>query len=180
MKRNYQACLLGMGSCQVGSLTPTEKQAVRVAAMKRNYQACLLGIGSCQMASLTPAEKEAMREAVAKRNYQACLLGIGSCQAANLTPAERQAVKEAAAQRAQARALAPPAAGGWYKGYPCTVDCSGHEAGYDWAEANDIDDESDCTGNSQSFIEGCMAYVEENAENGDDSGDVDGENEDDD
>ena len=46
--------------------------------------------------------------------------------------------------------------------YVCTVDCSGHQAGYDWAENNSIDDEDDCTGNSQSFIEGCKQYVEEN------------------
>ena len=51
-----------------------------------------------------------------------------------------------------------------FGGYECTVDCSGHEAGYAWAERNSIDDEDDCGGNSQSFIEGCQAYVEENAE----------------
>ena len=46
-------------------------------------------------------------------------------------------------------------------GYPCTVDCSGHEAGYDWAEKKDIDSTFDCNGNSNSFNEGCEAYVEE-------------------
>jgi hypothetical protein len=49
-----------------------------------------------------------------------------------------------------------------FYGYDCTEDCSGHEAGYSWAEDNDIDDTYDCDGNSQSFIEGCEAYVEEN------------------
>jgi hypothetical protein len=44
----------------------------------------------------------------------------------------------------------------------CTQDCSGHEAGYKWAEENDISDEDDCTGNSESFIEGCKAYVADN------------------
>lgn len=48
-----------------------------------------------------------------------------------------------------------------FRGYPCTVDCSGHAAGYNWAQRKDIDDEDDCTGRSQSFIEGCLAYVEE-------------------
>lgn len=48
--------------------------------------------------------------------------------------------------------------------YPCTVDCSGHEAGYQWAEENSIDDPSDCGGNSNSFIEGCEAYAEEQSE----------------
>lgn len=51
-----------------------------------------------------------------------------------------------------------------FMGYPCTVDCSGHEAGYQWAEDNGIDDPSDCGGNSNSFIEGCEAYAEEQSE----------------
>jgi hypothetical protein len=49
-----------------------------------------------------------------------------------------------------------------FNGYDCTEDCSGHEAGYDWAEENDISDEYDCDGNSSSFNEGCASYVEEN------------------
>ena len=48
-----------------------------------------------------------------------------------------------------------------YMGYPCTVDCSGHEAGYQWAEEKGIDDPDDCGGNSNSFIEGCIAYAEQ-------------------
>lgn len=46
--------------------------------------------------------------------------------------------------------------------YECTSDCSWHEAWYDWAERKWIDDIDDCSGNSQSFIEWCVAYVEEN------------------
>lgn len=49
-----------------------------------------------------------------------------------------------------------------FHGYDCTEDCSGHEAGYEWAEENDIDDTYDCDGNSNSFVEGCEAYVDEN------------------
>jgi hypothetical protein len=48
-----------------------------------------------------------------------------------------------------------------FHGYACTQDCSGHEAGYQWAEDHDIDDPDDCGGNSESFIEGCKAYAEE-------------------
>ena len=51
---------------------------------------------------------------------------------------------------------------GSYAGYGCTVDCSGHEAGYEWAAERDITDPDDCGGNSWSFIEGCRAYAEEN------------------
>jgi hypothetical protein len=50
---------------------------------------------------------------------------------------------------------------GTFHGDSCTVDCSGHKAGYDWAERHDIDDEDNCGGNSESFIEGCKAYVRE-------------------
>ncbi|TPI65050.1 hypothetical protein FJ417_00270 [Mesorhizobium sp. B3-1-7] len=48
-----------------------------------------------------------------------------------------------------------------FDGYDCTADCSGHQAGYDWAERNGISDPSHCDGNSRSFNEGCQAYVEE-------------------
>lgn len=48
-----------------------------------------------------------------------------------------------------------------FMGYECTDDCSGHEAGYAWAEEHDVDDPDDCDGNSESFIEGCRAYAEE-------------------
>jgi hypothetical protein len=38
-----------------------------------------------------------------------------------------------------------------------TVDCSGYEAGYRWAEQNSIDDEDYCPdGDSESFHEGCI------------------------
>ncbi|WP_292577784.1 hypothetical protein [Mesorhizobium sp.] len=48
-----------------------------------------------------------------------------------------------------------------FGGNDCTVDCSGHKAGYDWAEKNQISDESDCSSNSQSFNEGCRTYLED-------------------
>lgn len=48
-----------------------------------------------------------------------------------------------------------------FHGYACTGNCSGHKAGYSWAERNAITDPDDCGGNSQSFIEGCRAYSEE-------------------
>ena len=50
-----------------------------------------------------------------------------------------------------------------FYGYPCTQDCSGHEAGYNWADEHGVTDEADCNGSSSSFNEGCQAYVEENA-----------------
>jgi hypothetical protein len=52
-------------------------------------------------------------------------------------------------------------------GEGCTVDCGGHDAGYNWAEANGIDDPDDCGGKSWSFEEGCRAYAKEQAADGD-------------
>ena len=51
---------------------------------------------------------------------------------------------------------------GYFHGHRCTVDCSGHEAGYRWAEEHEIHDPDDCGGKSQSFIEGCQAWAEDN------------------
>ncbi len=48
-----------------------------------------------------------------------------------------------------------------FHGYPCTHDCSGHQAGYEWAQRKDIVDPGSCGGNSTSFIEGCRAAAEE-------------------
>jgi hypothetical protein len=55
-----------------------------------------------------------------------------------------------------------------FHGYQCTQDCSGHEAGYKWAEEHDISDGDACDAagghsNSPSFAEGCHAYVDGDA-----------------
>ena len=49
-----------------------------------------------------------------------------------------------------------------FRGMACTDDCSGHDAGYSWAEENGITDPVECGGKSDSFIEGCVAWAEEN------------------
>ena len=49
-----------------------------------------------------------------------------------------------------------------FYGYVCTDDCSGHEAGYNWAAENGVTDPTQCGGNSQSFIEGCEAFAIQN------------------
>lgn len=58
----------------------------------------------------------------------------------------------------------------------CTDDCSGHDAGYEWAEAEGLDDEDDCEAagdhsNSLSFAEGCKAFVNSEADSNDDEKD---------
>lgn len=54
-----------------------------------------------------------------------------------------------------------------FHGYDCTDDCSGHEAGYDWADEKDICSEyesgDEYSGSySNSFNKGVTAYIEEN------------------
>lgn len=66
-----------------------------------------------------------------------------------------------AAEEAQIAEAAPTYSGQEFYGNPCIGDCSGHEAGYQWAEDNGIDDPDTCGGNSDSFIEGCQSYAEE-------------------
>ena len=50
-----------------------------------------------------------------------------------------------------------------FGGHDCSDDCSGHAAGYRWAEAQGIADETDCPlrGGAISFYEGCLVYVED-------------------
>jgi hypothetical protein len=50
-----------------------------------------------------------------------------------------------------------------------SIDCSGHEAGYDWAEDNDACDEYFDGGNSDSFNEGVISYTEDNCSSYDES-----------
>ena len=50
-----------------------------------------------------------------------------------------------------------------FNGYACSTDCSGHEAGYEYAQDNDYtqSDVDDYSGNSQSFQEGMQSWVDE-------------------
>lgn len=47
-----------------------------------------------------------------------------------------------------------------FKGYECRKDCSGHRAGYEWAKKKGVTEPRQCTGKSQSFVEGCKAWAD--------------------
>lgn len=49
-----------------------------------------------------------------------------------------------------------------FHGYECSDDCSGHNAGYEWADENGVCDQDFYGGNSESFAEGVRIYAEEN------------------
>lgn len=59
----------------------------------------------------------------------------------------------------------------------CTDDCSGHKAGYEWAQARGITDSSTCESilsrspNSTSFSEGCVTYTEDASRGADEDDD---------
>ncbi|RSV20360.1 hypothetical protein CA236_00125 [Sphingomonas sp. ABOLG] len=53
------------------------------------------------------------------------------------------------------------ATGLYSSGYQCTEDCSGHDAGRQWAEQRGITNADDCGGRSWSFVEGCRSYADE-------------------
>jgi hypothetical protein len=61
--------------------------------------------------------------------------------------------------------LIMPALAHTFGAYECTDGCSGHKAGYEWAEAKGITDEQQCEdilakgANRISFYEGCKTYV---------------------
>lgn len=105
--------------------------------------ACLAAISACEAPSNTNP----------RRNPQATL-------AAPPTIPAPEAVQAAPAAKRGLRPEVPEPAGMTFAGDPCTVDCSGHEAGYQWAEDRGIADPEDCGGNSQSFIEGCQAFAD--------------------
>lgn len=62
-----------------------------------------------------------------------------------------------------------------FGGNECTDDCSGHAAGYRWADAHNITSEGDCplNGNATSFYEGCLVYVEDPSRGADEDDDGD-------
>ena len=65
-----------------------------------------------------------------------------------------------------------------FGGCDCSDDCSGHAAGYRWAEAHNITDELNCPlrGGALSFYEGCLVYVEDpsrGTDEDDDGNDID-------
>jgi hypothetical protein len=75
-------------------------------------------------------------------------------------------------------AVASAASAREFGGYECSENCSGHAAGYRWAEAHGITSELDCPlrGRAISFYEGCLVYVQDSdrgADQDDDGDDID-------
>lgn len=56
--------------------------------------------------------------------------------------------------------LPAPVVAADFHGYPCTQDCSGHRAGYEWAERKGVTDPDDvpARGNADAFSQDCAWY----------------------
>ena len=54
-----------------------------------------------------------------------------------------------------------PAAADTFGGHECTIDCSGHAAGYEWARRRQVVDRRDCFDSPvRSFQEGCTTWLD--------------------
>lgn len=103
--------------------------------------------------------RSALADVLAVALASLLLAGCNSDRQRHAAEARSEAAQELAAEAAAAN-LAGTTYADQGQPYGCTLDCSGHEAGYKWADENEITDPADCEGNSQSFIEGCEAYAE--------------------
>jgi hypothetical protein len=89
--------------------------------------------------------------------------------------------KQAAFDDAVADRAAEMRAGTYEQTYgnrDCTLDCSGHEKGFEWARDNNVNSESECSSHGDtdgSFAEGCKAYVRADARAEDEVGDEKGD-----
>jgi hypothetical protein len=92
------------------------------------------------------------------------LLTATACSDEGLTPDRTETIAGETYGEFDARRDSLNGSRGTFAGQGCTQDCSGHEAGYAWAEEKGITDPDTCGGKSWSFVEGCRAYAEQASE----------------
>lgn len=97
-------------------------------------------------------------------SYEDCILGkLGRGQSTVASDAIIAACRAKHPLRPAVAAAQGESESGTFHGFECTDDCSGHQAGFDWAETRGISDAAYCGGYSQSFTEGCIAYARQGA-----------------
>ena len=99
----------------------------------------------------SPPDKSAAQDAVMAGETRA-----PSVIARSLANIRHREFDADAAHDSAADALAGSTYEGTVGSYNCTDDCSGHNAGWEWAQAND----EACAGESEPFDEGCRAYID--------------------
>lgn len=87
--------------------------------------------------------------------YSYMLDGVRYYKSAPPTDPRATEVKFVTHYRYRAQPEAPA-----FGSYRCTQSCSGHRAGYDWAQRRGVTRFDQCAGRSRSFIEGCFVYVQ--------------------
>lgn len=99
---------------------------------------------------------------VALRSFSlAAFLALGACSSAQSEPTPEQ--EDRASEQADEQ-LADASYEDVGDTSQCTEDCSGHDAGFEWARDHDVTDATECSGDSQSFVEGCEAYTDAHQE----------------
>jgi hypothetical protein len=72
---------------------------------------------------------------------------------------------QSASAPVQREAAGPSLIGGPYEDLhgvgACEATCLRHEIGYQWAQTHGVTDPSQCGGDSESMVEGCEAYAED-------------------
>ena len=89
---NFDACKLGLYSCDHSRLTTSELAVVAESDHQRNFNACKLGLYSCDRSRLATSELAVVAESDHQRNFSACKLGLYSCDASQLSPTELNSV----------------------------------------------------------------------------------------
>jgi hypothetical protein len=89
------------------------------------------------------------------------LIALSGCSKPSSVPDENKIMAGETYQEFDERRDALDGSHGEFAEQGCTEDCSGHEAGYAWAEEQGITEPDNCGGKSWSFIEGCKAYAEQ-------------------
>jgi len=87
-RSNFEACKLGLYSCDRSKLTAAELPVIADSDHQRNFNACKLGLYSCDRSKLTTPELAVVADSDHQRNVNACKLGLYSCDTSQLGPTE--------------------------------------------------------------------------------------------
>jgi Protein of unknown function (DUF3761) len=176
-QRNYRDCLNGFSSCNKSALNDEEKSklASRATASATpqsppHYYTNKDGV-RVQSPTYYNSQPAAATAQCADGTFSFSLNHRGTCS-------HHGGVSKWLDKTPIAAPVRPGTSRQTFAGYACSSDCSGHAAGYRWAQEHDINDADDCDtagerSNSPSFAEGCRAFVEGEAPQSDESGSMD-------
>lgn len=161
----YTACELSLhypGTCVPGSEYPAEMISNKMT-ISMNHECIWSREGQFRLRiPLTKNAPEIINSIKLDRSISITVFGSENTLVSQFSlMGATRAFQEVVDNTKPKRTYLPAASSKRFKGSKCTDDCSGHSAGYDWADENEIYDLDDCTGNSKSFQIGCSIFVEE-------------------